>query len=312
MKYNILLIFLLFVSLLFGAIEDLQDFETAKQAKTGKELQAKYTELIEKDAQSYSGQRALFELAKISMLNREYEKAEALFRQIFDERITDKEFWLAKCYLKLEDATRAIISSQNFICDSSDITKIESAYFIIAEAYIISSQYKRALNTLESLRTSAYIQNYIPLMYFKKGYCQEKLKKYTGAVTMYKKLKLEYPYHELSFIAEERIYNIQDSELIDFEVLEKRVVKTTKETLKSGNELKMYLQAGAFGAVKNAEKLGSKITNIGYSYIIFDKMKNGKKLYCVAAGPFENSNKVKNAISKLKNNQINSYMIKRY
>lgn len=309
-----ILICLILISLtyIFAIDEDTVQFDNAFSHIRGTEICIAMDAIISVAPESYSAQLAYFEEAKINMLQRNYELSEQMLRKIKDEKIIDKEYWLAKCYLKMEDYTRAIISAQNFICDTNDKVKIESAYFLIAESYLLSHQYKRAYNTLESLRTSEYIQNYIPLLFYKMGYCQEKLKKFTNATISYKKLETEYPYHELSFLAEERIIAMQENDQIDFEAVKVQAPQTPIPDTKPGDTLKIYLQTGAFGNSKNAKKLGSKISKVGYNYIIFDKVSNGKKLYCVAAGPFDNNTTAKSALSKLKDNKINSYIIKRY
>ena len=269
----------------------------------GKDLESNLNGIILNDDENPQAQLALFELGKLKFLERDYQAAQDYFKRIYGEDITDKEYWLAKTYLKLEDPTRAIISAQNFICDSDDPTKIESAYFLIAESYLLSHQYKRALNTLETLRNSEYIQNFIPLLFYKLGYCHELLDHTEDAILSYKKLKSDYPYHELSFQAEERLLSMRSKPT-------QNSPQPILTTAVANHDAQTYLQAGAFGSPKNAHSLGSKITNLGMKYIVFDKMSNGRKLYCVAAGPFENATKLNTALTKLKDNQINTYIIK--
>lgn len=76
--------------------------------------------------------------------------------------------------------------------------------------------------------------------------------------------------------------------------------------------MKIYLQVGAFGSEDSAQKLGKKVKVIGYKYIVFSKIKNNSKLFVVAAGPFNENDDLKKAMQKLKKNDINSYVIKRY
>ncbi|MFO7895947.1 MAG: SPOR domain-containing protein, partial [Candidatus Cloacimonadales bacterium] len=267
-------------------------------------------DIIEQDAESYEAQLAWFELAKLKMLKRDFSGAHDDLKKIHHPEIKDKEYWLAKAYLKLEDSTRAIISAQNYVFDSSDTNKIESAYFIIAEAYLISRQYSRALNTLETLRQSAYIKNQIPLLFFKMGYCHEMMQQKDAALQAYSKLRREYPYHELTFLAEERSAAMRNGNSIDYTIENSH--NNTNDNQNSGDELKTYLQAGAFGSRENAEKLGQRIASSGYDYIIFSKKSKGKTLHCVAAGPFDNENKADSALDKLQADQIESYKIKRY
>ena len=297
MKTKIYLILIILINLSYLlAFNDIASSENID----GTVLEGKLLQIIGDNDENPNAQSALFELAKIKMLERDYQAAHDYLKRIYDEQIIDKEYWLAKAYLKLEDYTRAIISAQNFICDSEDSTKIESAYFLIAEAYLLSFQYKRALNTLETLRNSDYIQNFIPLLFYKIGYCHEKLGHIEDSILAYKKLKCDYPYNEITFQAEERLAN-----------LGKNTAEKTETTSSTYNEeAQTYLQAGAFGSAENAHNLGARISQIGFKYIVFDKTSNGKKLYCVAAGPFENKNSLNSALNKLKENQINTYIIK--
>jgi len=153
---------------------------------------------------------------------------------------------------------------------------------------------------LETLRNSEYIQNFIPLLFYKIGYCHEKLGHIEDSILAYKKLKCDYPYHEITFQAEERLDNIGNN------------TDTTQNTVTTHtkySKAQKYLQAGAFGNAENAYNLGARISQIGFKYIVFDKTSNGKKLYCVAAGPFEDKNSLNSALNKLKENQISTYII---
>jgi len=135
---------------------------------------------------------------------------------------------LAKAYLKDDQWENAIISSQNYIFENENEDKIEDLYFIIAEAYLSRKIYKRALNTLEYLRTSKYIHNQIPLLFYKIGNCYEFMSKYSEALKYYKKLKLDFPYDPYTYLAEDRIFQLKQDKDIRLPEITAKQNKTEK------------------------------------------------------------------------------------
>ena len=318
MKKKILIICLLtiFVASSFGKLTQEDQYKKAKTEKDGTAMKALYEKAYEEDHDSSFGQLSLLELAKLNFFKRDYENAVSLLKKIHHQKISDKQYWLAKSYLKLEKYQLSIISSQIFIAESEDDVIIENAYFLIAEAYLQQKMYKRAFNTLESLRTSKYISNNIPLLHYKMGICKEQQGKFEQALMFYKKLKQDFPYHQYCYLAEDRIYNLKKDEKLEIDLSEINTFRKEKPKVESkaatGKDLKIYLQVGAFGSEDRARKLGKKVKVIGYKYIVFSKIKNNSKLYIVAAGPFDENDNLKKAIQKLKKNDIDSYVIKRY
>jgi tetratricopeptide (TPR) repeat protein len=276
----------------------------AAVAKTSLERLAKeYTD-------DYYGQSALLELAKINILQREYKLAISSLKNISNSKISEKEYWLANAYLKTGKNDKAIISAQNFIFITKDTAKAENAYLLIAEAYINQKIYKRALSTLETLRTSQYIANQIALVHFKIGFCNEMLGDFEQALRSYKKLKIDFPYHQYTYEAEDRMKNITgNTEVTENETIA-GITPTKTDSKSAKGEYEVFLQVGAFSATANAENLGKKVMSLGFNFSIFPKTKNGKKLYVVAVGPFE-SDALKPAISKLKDNGLDSFVLKR-
>lgn len=275
-----------------------------------------YQKIYDEDHDSIYGQLSLMKLAQYNFFKREYKKTVAYLKKIHHPKIKDKQYWLAKAYLKLGKLQQSIISSQIFIAESDDIDKIENAYFLIAEAYLQQKYYKKAFNTLESLRTSKYIKNHIPLLHYKMGICKEAQGKYEQALMFYKKLKQDFPYHQYCYLAEDRIFNLTKEEKIAINFQEINTFRKDEPVQESkaatGEDLKIYLQVGAFSSEDSAKKIGKKVKVVGYDHIIFSKIKNGNKLFVVAAGPFDEGNDLKKAMQKLKNNAMNSYVIKRY
>ncbi len=306
----------IFIATSFGKLTQEDQFNKAKAEKDGTAMKALYEKVYEEDQDSLFGQLSLLELAKYSFFKRDYENAVSFLKKIYNQKISDKQYWLAKSYLKLGKYQLSIISSQVFIAESEDNVEIENAYFLIAEAYLQQKMYKRAFNTLESLRTSKYINNNIPLLHYKMGICKEQQGKFEQALMFYKKLKQDFPYHQYCYLAEDRIYNLKKDDKLEIDLTEintfRKEEPIEESKVATGEDLKIYLQVGAFGSEDRAEKLGKKIKVIGYEYIVFSKIRNNSKLYIVAAGPFDENDNLKKAIQKLKKNDIDSYVIKRY
>ncbi|MBT3754929.1 MAG: tetratricopeptide repeat protein [Candidatus Cloacimonetes bacterium] len=318
MKKNIFITCLLTIivtsSFCISTQED--QFKKAKAEKDGIKMETLYKKIYEEDRDTYFGQLSLMELAKYNFFEREYKEAVYFLKKIHDQRISNKQYWLAKSYFKMGKYQLSIVSSQIFIAESDDNVQIENAYFLIAEAYLQQKMYKRTFNTLESLRTSKYIQNSIPLLHYKMGICKEKQGKFEQALMFYKKLKQDFPYHQYCYLAEDRIYNLKKSDKVEVDLAEINTFRKEEPIEESraatGKDLKIYLQVGAFGLEASAEKLGKRVKVIGYKYIVFSKIKNNSKLFIVAAGPFDENDDLKKAMQKLKKNDIDSYVIKRY
>ncbi|MDA3813591.1 MAG: hypothetical protein PF570_04985, partial [Candidatus Cloacimonetes bacterium] len=61
-----------------------------------------YEKTYEEDHDSLFGQRSLLELAKYNFFKREYENVISILKKIHHNEILDKQYWLAKSYLKTE------------------------------------------------------------------------------------------------------------------------------------------------------------------------------------------------------------------
>ncbi|MCF7793398.1 MAG: SPOR domain-containing protein [Candidatus Cloacimonetes bacterium] len=308
---------LLFCSQIFCAKSALETkYKKAIDQQDRKKFEPELLDLATSCKDSLYGQFALLDLAKLNLLDRNYAEAVSYLKEIYSPLIEDKQYWLAKAYLKNEQYQLAIISAQIYIADSEDFHKVESAFFLMTEAYLMKGNYKKAYETLEELRVSKYISDNIPLLYFKLGNCQELLSDFTSALVYYKKLKQEFPYHQYSYMAEERIYKLKNEDKIDIDLSAFSsyllVDPNKKPPDQNQNENKLYLQVGAFSSRQNANKLGSKIKTIGYSYSVFTKIKNSKKLNVVMVGPFPDETKLTSAMKKLEKNGIKSFLVKKY
>ncbi len=312
MVKKILFLFLLILNCFLFSEENPEEiFKRAKSEFIRKDFVQTFEYLAEKYPDHFYGQLSFLELAKVKLLERKYEDALMHLKKIRHSEIEDKEFWMAKAYLKNNENDNAIVAAQNFIFTARDNQKIEESYFIIAEAYLNDKIYQRALNTLESLRTSKYIANHIPLLHYKIGFCNEQMGKHENALRSYQKLKMDFPYDQYSYLAEDRINNLIRGNQFEIDLNGFEIVQTKKETNNIIGKTNSYLQAGAFGSEKNAENFRATIESLGFGSIIFTKNKNGKILFVVAAGPFENNDKLQKAKKTLETNNIDSFVIKR-
>lgn len=290
------------------------------QAKTMAELQKMYNKansmIHKKDfmkafktiannyPENYYGQLSMLAIAKTYFLERNYKQTAEYLLKITDRKITEKEYWLAKTYLKQKNYKDAIVAAQNFIFRANDYEKIENSFFIIAEAYFEQKFYQKALKTLKSLRDSKYINNHIPLLHYKIGMCYEMTKDLEKANQHYTKLQKEYPYNEYGYLAETRLLNLKKSLTQSNPVAEIQ----TSDTPAENSAAQTFLQVGAFSTRKNASKLTRKLKNLGLKTIIFHEKNN--KFYKVAVGPLSPAELTKST-RILKQENIDYFKIKR-
>lgn len=314
---RILLVFLIvLIGTAAAAADEEKLFNQAKNLLKREEIEKKLLMLTQTYPETYYGQLAYLEMAKLNILDRNYESAIFFLKQIFIPEIKDKQFWMAKAYLKNNQYKLAAIAAQMFISESDDETKVEIAYFIIAESYLLRYQYKKALDTLEELRKSKYIKNNVPLLYYKIGICNELLSHYDSALLSYRKLKKEFPYHQFSYLAEERIYQLSQEKRVQldpsvFGTYRRTEPEKSNPAATSGN-FDLYLQLGAFSSRDNADMMGKRVKKIGYESKIQKKKSNGKDLFVVLAGPFGDETKLAKAKGNLKKHGIDSFLVKEY
>ncbi|MCK4695340.1 MAG: hypothetical protein KAT74_06245, partial [Candidatus Cloacimonetes bacterium] len=143
-KYLFILFLMISLTLLFPEEVDLEKlYKNAKAKIEQNDFKQAFQDIFIKYPDTYYGQLSLLELAKIELLKRNYEQAIIYLKKIYNSDVETKQYWLAKCYLKSENYDSAIISAQNYIFDSKNKEKIETAYFIIIEAYIQQNKFKR-------------------------------------------------------------------------------------------------------------------------------------------------------------------------
>ncbi len=214
--------------------------------------------------------------------------------------------------------------------------KTPSAKLLLAEASEKDNNFAKALLILRQLK-SAYPQWQKALILYKTGLSSESMENYTGAVLNYRLLLHKHPYSRYAYLAEDRLYSIKKEKKADIEVGgeliqtsdETKAIEgissffdngnakkntsslTTIDTVASVPRLQFYLQAGAFSARKNAEKLKKSIAKYNFESIVYTKLKNGKLLSVVAVGPFVDKKAAQSAKNILNKKNISTFVIKR-
>lgn len=308
---------MLFQSFLLSKNLDLKkQYLEAKSQKNQYQFKESFEDLFMQYPDTYYGQLSLLELGKIELLKRDYNKAISYLKQIHHPDISEKEFWLAEAYLKNKEFDTSIIASQNYIFDSDDPTKIELSYFLIAESYIEKKNFTKAISTLDYLKNSEFIHNNIPLLHFKLGYCYEKKKEIEKALLSFRKLKIDFPYSQYTYQAEERIKNLGNPTL-EIDVIEsdnQELIKKKKNVIKENKQTGSlrYLQVGVFSSKKNADKMSDRINTFMKGKVaIFPRKNNGDIQHVVAVGPFDSDSSIKIAKEQLSNKNISTFEIKK-
>jgi tetratricopeptide (TPR) repeat protein len=307
-----LLFVLLFLPILIFSQTPKEIFKKAKSHTMENDFIPLYKNLCKNYPNDYYAQLSLLELSKIELLKRNYQKALDYLKKIDNPKIKEKPYWLAKVYLKLGKYIPAIYSAQNFIYLAPyQKDKAEDMLITIAEAFIQKKSYYKALSTLNSLRKSEYANNFIPLIVYKTGECYEKLEKYEKAIKIYKKMKIDFPYNQYTYFAQDRIYELTSEYDIKLNDTPKKPKKLDKAAV-SPNDFDLYLQAGAYGTKAKALLQQKRINSLGIKTTIGKKTKHNKALYIVYAGPFKNTDEMKKASNKLKEKNIEFFIYKKY
>ena len=142
------------------------------------------------------------------------------------------------------------------------------------------------------------------------------MENYSDALKFYKKLKIDFPYDSYTYLAEERIYQLQQTDKIKLPEItiknteiEEPITKTEPKIKPNISGKNTYLQIGAFNSLSSAAAQKKKITLLGLDCITFNKMKNSKKLFIAAVGPLANDNSMKKAKNILDKNSISYFKI---
>ncbi|MCB5230313.1 MAG: tetratricopeptide repeat protein, partial [Candidatus Cloacimonas sp.] len=310
-----------------GLIEMLNNYEPSVNSEKAAQLyyQAKLAdeknkmmpilkELTKRYPNEIYGQKGLLELANIALLERNYDESLSALQKLDKKVIADKEFHLSVVYLKQGKHKEAISSAQSYIKSSKDKIKKELAYLQIAEAYILSEQYRLAKMTLESMKSSDKNIVHRAMVDYKIAYCLEYLEDVSEAIAKYRQVIAQYPFTEYCAYSERRLYNLLLEGSKDVKYSDLSSVNCTTEDLEISNVTDLiiatqpekisgqyYLQVNAFSNADNAREHSKYLNSFNFTNIVFTKTVNDKDFSVVAVGPFEGLEEAKTTQDMLKN-----------
>ena len=332
MKNFLLVFFLFLITILFGQDitiidsikqEDLNVSIIAKELDTFNRIQDKsslkyrfFNTLLNKNTNSFLGemilisnqensqysQMSIMELAKISYLNTNYLKSlEYLNKITLSQLSIEKYYWLASVNYKLKNYSQAIWDAQEYIILSDDKYRIEICYMIISQSFMDSKKFKLALNHLNELRAMDNISFNFPFMLYQIAQCYENLENKKGAATIYGELIRDYPTSRYAALARVK------SNSKEMNKYKKNMTASFVAEQQKGN---YFIQIGAFGDVKNAQRRTNELKDLGYKPQNRTKLVDTNKITIVTVGPFATIEQVNDARSFLKSNGINSFLLK--
>jgi len=256
------------------------------------ELNQHYQKLTDEYAHTEYGQKGLFELAKIALLERQYHKSKEYLLKI-TPHTSERDLLLSTTYLKMALFPEAIAAAVDYLNGGDEDAKKELAYLNIVEAYISNNQHPQALKMLEEMREKNIVVNCGALITFKEGYCLESCDEIKEAVGKYRQVITHYPYTEQSYQAEKRLYDltiadkIKASELVVISQQAEDDSEPEDELLPSPKEEAYYVQVNAFSDISNAQNHSQHMKRYGFDNIVIPKTVLDSKLYAVAVGPFK-------------------------
>jgi len=293
-------------------------FYQARIAIRQEEASDYYKTLIEKFPETKYAQKALYELAKIALLERSYSTSRNYLKRISSNN-QDKNYLLATVNLNMSLFPEAIHSAEKFISESNDEKKIEIAYLTIVEAHILNHHYEKAMKILTKMHAEAIIRDNGSIVTFKEGYCLEMMDQISDAVSKYRHVITQYPYTESSLQAERRLYNltiadkISHAEMSITSPLPERADETqTDLSIRTTSDLtdKYFIQVNAFSNSKNADNHSRDLKISGFDNIIIPKIISEQQLFIVAVGPYKSRSEAMQVQKELKSSlNLDSFII---
>ncbi len=285
---------------------------------------------------SLYGQMALLEIAKLNILDREIAQAVINLKKITSTDMIEKSYWLAFCSYQQNDYQNAINHAENFLRLSKTNQYLEDTYFLIVESYISLRQANSAVKTLNKLKAINGFPTDLQFYYFRLGYAYELSGNRQDAVASYRDGYLLNKYSQVAYLIEDRLFELRTSfgSSIDLSFLYPYTeLSITPPVVDSGststnimplpnNDQKIDLkadakptgeyliQAGRFSSESNASKLVVKIKSLELPSVYYEAIQNKQKTWVVVCGPYNTQQEADAAHSKLKDNDIDSFITK--
>ncbi len=310
----------------------------SKEIKTAKML---FREVADKYTKSKYSQLALLELGKSALLERQYQNALALLKRITSPELTEKNYWLATVYYQMNDFSAAISTGELYLRTEKSNPLSEEISFLLANAYFILNQYNNAVITLKKLLAKLDSVEDKQYLYYLLGCGYENLGNVKEALSYYKQGYEQNRYSQLAYMIEDNLFALRDKfgNAIDLNFLYpysdiplldialeanppangnyaqngSQVLTETDRNPVSSDSLQagIYLQAGRFSSKDNAQKLCEKINKSGIISIFHQSQQKKEISWVILCGPFPTMQEAKVAKEKLKQNNIDSFIIQR-
>jgi len=283
---------------------------------------------------SLYGQMALLEIAKLNILDREIAQAMNNLKKITSTEMIEKSYWLAFCSYQQNDYQNAINHAENFLRLSKTNLYLEDTYFLIVESYISLRQANSAVKTLNKLKAINGFPTDMQFFYFRLGYAYELSGNRQDAVASYRDGYLLNKFSQVAYLIEDRLFELRTSfgSSIDLNFLypytelsitpvdtgTAPTISTPLPIIDQKTDLKAdakpsgeyLIQAGRFSSESNASKLVVKMRSLELPSVYYEALQNKQKTWVVVCGPYNTQQDADAAHTKLKDNDIDSFITK--
>ncbi|MBP7309828.1 MAG: SPOR domain-containing protein [Candidatus Cloacimonetes bacterium] len=333
---------------LIGTLKPYNDEERAFVGFYAARLKVKYAELksgyelvVSKYPQSDYAQAARMELAKLQILDRDWDAAAENLKKVTSNYLLERFYWQGLIYWWQDDFDKAISSVENYLRLAPKGTYCEDAYYLMAECYLAQKKSYSAitaLNKLHDLGLPDIDQQYLS---YKLGYAHEQSGKVVEAVNFYKQGYFLDKYSQIAYTIEDRLFELRytsknidigflypysmlqippaESSAVDSPVIPAPPKSATTAAspppdleapikLKAKPSSGFYVQAGRFSQEANANKLVLNIRLLSLPAVYYEDVSGGKKTWVVLSGAYENRTKAEEAKNLLLSQDINCFV----
>lgn len=295
------------------------------------ELKSGYENVINKYPQSEYAQLARLELAKLQILERDWESAQANLRKISSNKLWERYYWQGFIYWWQDDFGKAISSVENYLQLAPKGPFCEDAYYLMAECYLAQGKAYSAISTLNKLLALELPDVDTQYLFYRLGSAHEQANNLSEAVSFYKQSYELDKYSQIAYIIEERLFelchgnsNIDISFLYPYPLLQIPAVQDSiaESPVKPANppdfdapiKLKakptsgIYIQAGRFSQEANANKLVLNIRMLSLPAAYYEDVSGGKKTWVVLSGAYDSRAEAEEAKKLLIAQDINCFV----